>query len=127
MTDMAAKLPDAISSGTSGHIGRPIDVAHLARMSLGDRKLEREVLRLFDIQMAMLSDRVRNAPPAIAGAAAHTIKGSARGIGAWRVAQTAEQVELSIASADGFRSAVADLSHSIDEARAAVAQLLRAN
>ena len=97
-------------------------------MSLGDRKLEREVLRLFDLQMAMLSDRVRNAAPAIAGAAAHTIKGSARGIGAWRVARTAEQVEQSIATdKDGFRSAVADLSHSIEEARAAVAQLLRAN
>ena len=126
MVDLATKQPGTSSGHAS--IERPIDIAHLARMSLGDRKLEREVLRLFDLQMAMLSDRVRNAAPAIAGAAAHTIKGSARGIGAWRVARTAEQVEQSIATdKDGFRSAVADLSHSIEEARAAVAQLLRAN
>src|SRR3989442_14741317 len=70
-----------------------IDLAHLARMTLGEPSLEREVLSLFDRQAAMLLARMGNAPPAVAAALAHTLKGSARGIGAWKVAEAAEGVE----------------------------------
>ena len=37
--------------------------------------------------------RIASMEPALAATAAHTLKGSARGIGAWRVAQAAERVE----------------------------------
>ena len=38
---------------------RPIDLVHLARMTLGDRGLEREVLELFDRQAGMLIVRMQ--------------------------------------------------------------------
>src|SRR3954468_22970196 len=73
---------------------RPIDLVHLARTTLGDRSLEREVLQLFDRQSTILIARMRTVPPAGVVALAHTLKGSARGIGAWRVARAAELLEL---------------------------------
>jgi HPt (histidine-containing phosphotransfer) domain-containing protein len=70
-----------------------IDADHLERMTLGDRRLEREVLELFVRQTTIMLDRIANSDRAIAAASAHTLKGSARGIGAWRVARAAELVE----------------------------------
>ena len=70
-----------------------IDVEHLARMTLGERSLEREVLALFDRQADMLLPRIRGGAPAMAAASAHTLKGSAVGIGAFKVARAVEQVE----------------------------------
>src|ERR1700676_5316081 len=81
---------------------RPIDLVHLARMTLGDRSLEREVLQLFDRQVTMLIARVREGSRGAVAALAHALKGSARGIGAGRVAGAAEAVELaSAAGGDG--------------------------
>ena len=70
-----------------------IDQNHLGRMTLGDRRLEREVLELFLRQTTIMLNRIVNADPPLAAAAAHTLKGSARGIGAWRVARAAEFLE----------------------------------
>jgi HPt (histidine-containing phosphotransfer) domain-containing protein len=56
---------------------------------------------------------------------AHTMKGSARGIGAWRVARAAEAVELADDTAIG--GALARLAAATDEARAVIADLLKAN
>ena len=42
---------------------RPIDLVHLARTTLGDRSLEREVLQLFDRQSTLLIARMRTAAP----------------------------------------------------------------
>jgi len=70
-----------------------IDQNHLGRMTLGDRRLEREVLELFLRQTMIMLNRIVNADPPLAAAAAHTLKGSARGIGAWRVARAAEFLE----------------------------------
>lgn len=105
-----------------------IDVDHLARMTLGDRSLEREVLRLFDHQAAMLLRRMRQAVPAVVAACAHTLKGSSRGIGARRVAAAAEAVELAVAANDAGLDAVIDrLGVSVEEARLVIAELLRAH
>jgi HPt (histidine-containing phosphotransfer) domain-containing protein len=70
-----------------------LDEAHLAGMTLGDRKLERDVLQIFVRQAAMMLKRIATAEPPLAAAAAHTLVGSARGIGAWRVARAAERLE----------------------------------
>jgi hypothetical protein len=73
---------------------RPIDLVHLARHTLGDRSLEREVLRLFQRQSMLLVERLRRTGAGTAWCeAAHTMTGSARGIGAWRVARAAEEAE----------------------------------
>jgi hypothetical protein len=100
-----------------------IDQLHLTRMSLGDRSLEREVLELFTRQADLLLGRMRESSPAVAMASAHTLKGSARGIGAWRVARAAEAVEQAIPAK--FQAAVAALSIAIDDAKVAIAALLR--
>jgi HPt (histidine-containing phosphotransfer) domain-containing protein len=78
-----------------------IDEDHLGRMTLGDRKLEREVLEIFARQITLMLNRITGADPALAAAAAHTLKGSARGIGAWRVARAAERFEETAAGDRG--------------------------
>jgi len=106
---------------------RPIDLVHLARTTFGDRSLEREVLQLFDRQSSILIGRMRTATPAAVAALAHTLKGSARGIGAWRVARAAELLELAGASGHSTAEALEGLTAASDEARTVIAELLRAN
>jgi len=94
-----------------------VDIAHLARMTLGEAELKREVLALFDQQAEMLLARMASEAPRVVGALAHTLAGSARGIGAWKVAEAAAAVERA-ASAPG---AVA-LTGVMDQLAAAVAE-----
>jgi Hpt domain len=104
-----------------------IDQTHLARMTLGERSLEREVLQLFDRQSGMLLSRMAGAEPKIVAALAHTLTGSARGIGAWKVAEAGEAVERLAMQCDPktLTGAVAELSTAVSEAQAAIAELLR--
>ena len=102
---------------------QPIDLDHLSRMTLGEASLEREVLALFDRQAGMLLTRMSAASLPVTAASAHTLKGSARGIGAWRVADAAEAVEC--AKMAELRNAISALGAAVDEARAAIADLLQ--
>jgi HPt (histidine-containing phosphotransfer) domain-containing protein len=102
-----------------------IDLNHLSRMTLGERSLEREVLALFVRQADILLARMNTANPAVAAAAAHTLKGSAVGIGAWPVARAAEAVEQSVGAE--LPDAIGSLSVAIEQAREAIAGLLRAH
>jgi len=107
---------------------RAIDLVHLARTTMGDRSLEREVLQLFDRQSSLLIARMRTAAPGGVSTLAHTLKGSARGIGAWRVARAAEALELAGAARnDEIPAALDHLAAASDEARAVIAELLRAS
>lgn len=73
---------------------RPVDLVHLSRYTLGNRALEREILELFRTQSDIYLRRLESAETEKAWAeAAHTIKGSARGIGAWGIAAAAEVAE----------------------------------
>jgi HPt (histidine-containing phosphotransfer) domain-containing protein len=73
---------------------RPIDLVHLSRVAFGDRALEREVLGLFLRQSAIQLDRLKEARTAQSfSVAAHTLKGSALGIGAQHVANIAAEAE----------------------------------
>ena len=103
-----------------------IDFTHLGRMTLGEKSLEAEVLALFDRQADMLLGRMERAAPAAAAAFAHTIKGSARGIGAWRVAEAAEAVERAATEPAELTDAIARLAGAIGEARATIAKMLAA-
>ena len=107
-------------------IDHAIDLEHLARMTMGEHKLEREVLTLFDRQAAMLLARMHDAAPTVAAAFAHTLKGSALGIGAWRVAEAADAVELVIseAPAAGSDSSLARLVTAVEEVKAEIAAML---
>ena len=55
---------------------------------------------------------------------AHTLKGSARGIGAWRIARAAEAVEA--AGPGQMQAALDALAVATEEARATIAELLKA-
>jgi len=93
----------------------PIDIAHLKRMTLGDAGLEREVLAMFAGQAVRLIEALA-AWPADAAEIAHTLNGSARAIGAFKVAEAAEAFEAS-ASAETLavlRDAVAQARGAID-------------
>jgi HPt (histidine-containing phosphotransfer) domain-containing protein len=118
-------VAEQMSGPASAAAEAAIDLHHLSRMTLGERSLEREVLALFDRQADLLMPRIRNGQPAVVAAAAHTLKGSARGIGAWRVARTAEAVEQ--ARADQLTAAVEALGVALAETRAAIAGLLRSH
>jgi HPt (histidine-containing phosphotransfer) domain-containing protein len=120
----AIRMRDAGDAPSLAPDDRPIDLVHLARTTMGDRSLEREVLQLFDRQSMLLIARMRATPDNIA-MLAHTMKGSARGIGAWRVARAAEAVEL--APAADANGAVDRLAAAADEARSLIADLLKAN
>ena len=93
-----------------------IDEDHLGRMTLGDRRLEREVLELFLRQTTIMLDRIVSAEPPLAAAVAHTLKGSARGIGAWRVARAAELLENAAGDDGGEHENGRHSGHDLDEA-----------
>ena len=72
----------------------PIDRKHLSRYTFGDANLEYEVLGLFAGQMP---ETIRALKAAECDRdwqiAAHTLKGSGRAIGAWRLADLAHEAE----------------------------------
>src|ERR1700716_1576437 len=70
----------------------PINIEHLQRMTLGDASLEHEVLAMFSAQAVRFIGTLASLP-ADASALAHTLKGSARAIGAFQVADAAECLE----------------------------------
>ncbi len=74
----------------------PIDFEHLKRMTLDDAGLEQEVLAMFAAQSAKLMATLATVP-ADAAALAHTLKGSARAIGAFGVAEAAARLEAVLA------------------------------
>ena len=119
---------DRLAASTPDRNERPIDLAHLAKMTFGDRALEREVLRLFDRQTELLLARMRQIAPAGLAAMAHTLRGSANGIGAWQVARAAEAVECAAGHANTaeLRAAIERLGRAADEAHAVITELLRA-
>jgi HPt (histidine-containing phosphotransfer) domain-containing protein len=73
---------------------KPVDFGYLKRFTFGNRELEREVLYLFSQNAPIYIARLRDATTQKAWHdAAHTLKGSARAVGAWRLARAAEMAE----------------------------------
>jgi HPt (histidine-containing phosphotransfer) domain-containing protein len=101
-----------------------IDRAQLARMTLGNRSLEREVLELFDRQAGLLLARMHHGEPAVIASLAHTLKGSASSVGATRVVLAAAAVENAGEPAER-KAALDRLAAAIDEACGVIAGLLR--
>jgi len=102
----------------------PIDFEHLSRMTIGDAGLEQEVLAMFSAQSGKLIGALA-AMPADAPALAHTLKGSARAIGAMAVADAAARLEAAIAAGFDPTSALADLDDAIAQTRAVIDAVLR--
>lgn len=71
-----------------------IDCDHFQTMTGGDRELQVEVLGMFDEQTQLWRRLlIPDAPVHTWRDAAHTLKGSARGLGLWALAQACETAE----------------------------------
>lgn len=102
-----------------------IDLHHLSRYTLGDRALEAEVLALFAAQLPAMVDALQGARCDTEWRiAAHTLKGSARAVGAWRLAKLAEHAEqLGQTAAAGETAVIASIAAAAREAEASIAAL----
>jgi HPt (histidine-containing phosphotransfer) domain-containing protein len=102
----------------------PIDFEHLQRMTLGDAAIEQEVLTMFSAQSARLVQAL-STMPSDADALAHTLKGSARAIGAFDVAEAAARLEAVIARGSDPSVALAELGEAVAQALEAIEAVLR--
>jgi HPt (histidine-containing phosphotransfer) domain-containing protein len=95
MASHPAVWADTVPSGEERkQSSRPVDLVHLSRYTLGNRALEREVLELFCTQSLVYLARLRDARSDKDWKdAAHSLKGSATAIGAWRAAEAAQRAE----------------------------------
>lgn len=85
----------------------PIDRAHLARYTLGNVELELEVLELFADQARTCAAALQT-PMTTADwrSTTHTLKGSALAVGAWDVAERAQDAEAACEAGPEIRSAI---------------------
>jgi Hpt domain len=112
--------------------GPIVDLAHLNRMTGGDSALASEVLGLFREQWDLW---VRLLDPTTDtldwGNAAHTIKGSARGIGAWQLGEICGQAEeaarTSELTRDQKRGWLNAISNEMDSVIAEIARIEHKN
>ena len=102
----ASALRSDISAATSEGGERPVDLVHLTRQCFGDKRLETELLRLFMRQARQIQggldaevgdDSVASLP---ASDLLHALLGSARVVGAHRVATLAETYGVSLRGRD---------------------------
>lgn len=106
---------------------RPVDLVHLAKYTMGNRDLELEVLSLFTKQSLIYLERLRNAADQQTWKeAAHTLKGSARGIGAWGVADAVAALEQRSSEAMGPEkdAMVAELTETVEDANSFIDRLI---
>ena len=102
MTLLSEKGPEDVveHDDAAPTITLPIDFQHLNQYTLGDRNLERELLTLFrDQAKVYLSKMDPDCDARLWTETAHSLKGSAKGVGAWQVARLAETAEA-MASVD---------------------------
>jgi HPt (histidine-containing phosphotransfer) domain-containing protein len=110
------------------HETAALDTAHLAHMTMGDRHLESEVLRLFARQSEIFAEKAAaTAEAAELAALAHTLKGSAAAVGAWRVAHCAERLEAACAgeTMEASRHALREVCQAVAEVHVVIAGLVR--
>jgi HPt (histidine-containing phosphotransfer) domain-containing protein len=112
------------AEGRKASSSRPVDLVHLSRYTLGERALEREVLDLFCTQSVVYIDRLKHAQSDKDWRdAAHSLKGSARAIGAWRAAAAAERAEGLSAAAIAGDALAAFRAERIDEIESSVREV----
>jgi HPt (histidine-containing phosphotransfer) domain-containing protein len=116
---MPAQMHDGLERGSLGTLrprasarshDTPIDWTHLSRFTMNDRALEREVLGLFAAEAPRYLARMHaTASRKDWIEAAHTLKGSARAVGAWSIAECAQAAEaLQVSAQREFAAGEAD-------------------
>ncbi|MGD0190285.1 MAG: Hpt domain-containing protein [Rhizomicrobium sp.] len=95
---------------------RPVDLAHLAHYTGGDQALDAEILKLFVGQSEQLIAKLRiqleKADLKGWHETNHSLKGAARGVGAFALADAAEAAERLNPAID-----IRDAAHAIDDLR----------
>jgi HPt (histidine-containing phosphotransfer) domain-containing protein len=75
----------------------PVDLSHLARYTGGDKALNAEILKLFDDQVSQMVDQLLSVLEQRDARkwreVTHTIKGAARGVGAFAMGEAAAAAE----------------------------------
>lgn len=117
---VAFAMPGGEGSAPAPRV-RPVDLKHLARQTLGDRALEQEVLRLFIQQALSVRDQIGAASNGERLRLAHGLKGSARGVGAFAVADCVAEIE----KRPDDKHLIRRLSTLIDEVRDFIAAISR--
>jgi HPt (histidine-containing phosphotransfer) domain-containing protein len=93
-----------------------IDTGHLERQTMGDAGLKAEILGLYQRQARLALLRLTSACSAEEGRdIAHSIKGASLGIGAWRVAQAATQLEQDARTLSHDRLSTAAVRDAIED------------
>ena len=109
----------------SGQTSEAFDLHHLNKATFGSRELALEVLGLFERQAEkLLNDVAEASDPKTRSRAAHTLKGSALGVGALGVAAAAEEMERVAEDPIEVIGALARLSARVAEARLALTDLI---
>ena len=73
---------------------RPVDLVHLSNQTMGDQSLEAEVLGIFLSQAQIYMNLLRASnDQEVLSKTAHSLKGAARGIGAFELANKAANIE----------------------------------
>ena len=95
---------------------RPIDLVHLSKYTLGNRSLENELLGLFRSQADVYIARLDEAADETEWKnAAHSLKGSARGLGAWTLADLAEEAEATaLAARDSIMARIREATAAVN-------------
>lgn len=119
-----AKATDWVVSPPLAPEGPAIDFAHLERMTLGEREVELEVLALFRQQLVDLLGRLEKLPRE-GVSLAHTLKGSARGVGAFAVGDAADRLERGLRAGLAVDAEVAHLRLLVGDALIAIDERLR--
>jgi HPt (histidine-containing phosphotransfer) domain-containing protein len=100
---------------------RPINLSHLDRQTLGDRDLEQEILKMFCHQSAELAEQLEKSGGEERTRIAHKLKGAARAVGAFQVADAAAEIEANPKNQDGLKK----LLRCIEEAQDFICSICR--
>ena len=118
------QLHEAGSTVRSGASSRPIDMAHLAAQSLGDRGLELEILRMYDQIVAVHFERLvstTTTPDVLQHL--HTLKAASTGVGAWSLAEHANEMQNDLRAGEAIDpEQIADIHIAVVEVRDFIAE-----
>ena len=108
-----------VPAGPAAQSSEPVDIQHLRRYTFGDQALEKEILSLFVTQLPETIAALRVATSQKDWkVAAHTLKGSCRAIGAFRLGEIAQDAEKLTFGADSeaCTEAISRIEHIAAEA-----------
>ncbi|MGI9371352.1 MAG: Hpt domain-containing protein [Hyphomicrobiales bacterium] len=127
MSTLLAEHTDISGETELPKLSAPVDLIHLNHYTMSDEGLQREVLQLFCNQVETYVQHLWHAVSQDDWyLAAHTLKGAARSIGAWKVASAAEKAECIKDFDDTFNrtEAFSRVEDAVDEARSFILTMI---